>query len=150
EAQGKLYHFRYPFADGNGQIVIATTRPETMLGDTAVAVNPEDPRYKNLVGKMLKLPLTDREIPLIADEYAKMEFGTGAVKVTPAHDLDDFEAGLRNNLQQVVVIGPDGTMAEAAGKEYAGLDRFEARRRVIDDMQALGLVEKIEDYTIKL
>src|SRR5262249_45443061 len=150
EAQGKLYHFRYPFAklssnsevqktedehefeDENGYITIATTRPETMLGDTAVAVNPGDPRYKHLIGRMLKLPLTDREIPLIADDYAKMEFGTGAVKVTPARDLDDFEAGLRNNLAQIVVIGPDGTMTEAAGTAYSGLDRFEARRRVID------------------
>ncbi len=146
---GKLYHFRYPFADGSGYVTIATTRPETMLGDTAVAANPADPRYQPLFGRRIRLPLTDREIPLIADEYAKMEFGTGAVKVTPAHDLDDFEAGLRNHLPQVVVIGEDGRMTEAAGANYAGLDRFEARQRVLDDLQALGLIEKIEEYTVK-
>ncbi len=153
---GNLYHFRYPFPNPNPNlnlepdfIVIATTRPETLLGDTAVAVNPADERYKHLLGKMLNLPLTDRQIPLIADEYAKMEFGTGAVKVTPAHDLDDFEAGLRNNLPQVIVIGEDGTMTEAAGARYAGLDRFEARDLVVKDMEAKGLLEKIEDYVIK-
>lgn len=149
ERPGKLYHFRYPYADGSGYLTIATTRPETLLGDTAVAVNPADERYRAKVGQRLKLPLTDREIPLITDEYAKMEFGTGAVKVTPAHDLDDFEAGLRNNLPQIVVIGEDGTMTAAAGERYAGLDRFEARKRVLADLEALGLVDKIEDYTIK-
>jgi valyl-tRNA synthetase len=150
ERAGKLYHFRYPFADGSGLITIATTRPETLLGDTAVAVNPADTRYSDKIGKMLKLPLTDREIPLITDEYARMEFGTGAVKVTPAHDLNDFEAGLRNNLPQIVVIGEDGTMTEAAGPAYAGLDRFEARKRVVADMEALGFLDKIEDYTIQI
>ncbi len=146
---GKLYHFRYPFADDSGHITIATTRPETMLGDTAVAANPNDERYKPLFGKMLRLPLTERRIPLIADNYAKPEFGSGAVKVTPAHDLDDFECGLRHNLPQVVVIGKDGKMTEAAGPRYAGLDRFEARKRIIEDMEALGLLEKIEDYGIQ-
>jgi valyl-tRNA synthetase len=147
---GKLYHLRYPYADGSGYITIATTRPETMLGDTAVAANPADERYQALFGKLLKLPLTDREIPLIADEYAKPEFGSGAVKVTPAHDLNDFECGLRHNLAQIVVIGKDGLMTEAAGAKYAGLDRFVARKRVLEDMEALGLVEKIEEYTIQL
>jgi valyl-tRNA synthetase len=147
--QGKLYHFRYPFADGSGYVTIATTRPETMLGDTAVAANPEDERYKPLFGKRLKLPLTDREIPLIADDYARPEFGSGAVKVTPAHDLNDFEAGLRHNLPQIVVIGKDGTMTEAAGPDYAGLDRYEARKKVLADMEALGLLEKTEDYAIQ-
>ena len=146
---GKLYHFRYPFMDGSGFVTIATTRPETLLGDTAVAANPSDSRYQPLLGKILKLPLTDREIPLIADDYAKPEFGSGAVKVTPAHDLDDFEAGLRHNLPQIVVIGADGMMTEAAGPKYAGLERFEARRRVVADMQALGLLEKVEDYEIQ-
>jgi valyl-tRNA synthetase len=150
ERNGKLYHFNYPFADGSGHVTIATTRPETMLGDTAVAVNPEDERYKALVGKMIKLPLADREIPLIADDYAKMEFGTGAVKVTPAHDLDDFEAGLRNNLPQVVVIGEDGKMTDAAGLGYAGLDRFVARKKVLEDLDKIGLLDKIEDYTVKM
>jgi valyl-tRNA synthetase len=147
--QGKLYHFRYPFADGSGFITIATTRPETLLGDTAVAANPNDERYQPLFGKLLKLPLTDREIPLIADDYARPEFGSGAVKVTPAHDLNDFEAGLRNGLPQVVVIGKDGRMTEAAGPDYAGLDRFEARKKVLADMEALGLLEKVEEYVIQ-
>jgi valyl-tRNA synthetase len=173
---GKLYHFRYPFVDANesplpsgeranvnqeaplspnvgegpgvrAHIVIATTRPETLLGDSAVAANPEDPRYQTLFGRLLRLPLTDRQIPLIADEYAKIEFGSGAVKVTPAHDLDDFECGLRHHLPQHVIIAEDGTMSAEAG-DYAGMDRFEARKKIVEDMEALGLVEKIEDYTI--
>ncbi len=149
ERKGKLYHFRYPFVDGSGFITIATTRPETLLGDAAVAANPADPRYQPHFGKMLRLPLTDREIPLIADDYAKPEFGTGAVKVTPAHDLNDFECGLRHNLPQHIVIGKDGSMTPLAGSDYEGLDRFAARKRVVADMEALGLVEKIEDYTIQ-
>jgi len=149
ERQGRLYHLRYPFADGSGFITIATTRPETMLGDTAVAVNPADARYAGQVGRLIDLPLTGRQIPLIADEYAKMDFGTGAVKVTPAHDLNDFEAGLRNKLPQIVVIGEDGRMTEAAGPEFAGLDRFEARKRVLERMEELGLLVKVEDHTIQ-
>ncbi len=146
---GKLYHLRYPLADGSGSITIATTRPETLLGDTAVAANPEDERYRSLFGKRLKLPLTDREIPLIADDYAKPEFGSGAVKVTPAHDPNDWECGQRHNLAQIVVIGKDGKMTEAAGPEFAGLERFEARKRVLEKLTELGLVEKIEDYVIQ-
>jgi valyl-tRNA synthetase len=149
ERKGKLYHFRYPFADGSGHITIATTRPETLLGDTAVAANPADERYQPLFGKLLKLPLTDREIPLIADDYARPEFGSGAVKVTPAHDLNDYECGLRHNLPQIVVIGKDGTMTAAAGPDFVGLDRYEARKKVVASMEALGLLEKIEDYTIQ-
>ncbi|MCW3095297.1 MAG: valyl-tRNA synthetase [Chthonomonadaceae bacterium] len=149
ERKGKLYHFRYPFADGSGYITIATTRPETMLGDAAVAANPSDERYQPHFGKMLRLPLTDREIPLIADDYAKPEFGSGAVKVTPAHDLNDFECGQRHNLPQHIVIGKDGTMTPLAGPDYEGMDRFAARKKVVADMEALGLVEKIEDYTIQ-
>src|SRR5689334_14634795 len=145
---GKLYHLRYPFADGSGYVVVATTRPETMLGDTAVAVNPSDERYKGKVGKTLILPLVGREIPLIADYYAKAEFGSGAVKVTPAHDLNDYEAGQRNNLEMVVVIDEHGRMNETAGAAYAGLDRFEARERVMQDLEARELVEKVEDYTV--
>jgi valyl-tRNA synthetase len=147
--KGKLYHFRYPFADGSGYVTIATTRPETLLGDSAVAANPEDERYQPHFGKMLKLPLTSREIPLIADDYAKPEFGSGAVKVTPAHDFNDFECGRRHNLPQRVVIGKDGKMTPLAGEAYANLDRNEARKRVVADMEALGLLEKIEDYTIQ-
>jgi valyl-tRNA synthetase len=143
----KLYHLRYPFKDGSGYVVVATTRPETMLGDTAVAVNPSDERYKDKVGKTIVLPLVGREIPLIADYYAKAEFGSGAVKVTPAHDLNDYEAGLRNNLEMVVVIDEQGTMNETAGA-YAGLDRFAARDRIMQDLEAAGLIEKVEDYTV--
>jgi valyl-tRNA synthetase len=144
----KLYHLRYPFKDGSGFIVVATTRPETMLGDTAVAVNPTDERYTEMVGKTLVLPLVGREIPLIADEYAKPEFGSGAVKVTPAHDANDFEAGLRNNLPKIIVIDERGRMSAEAGEAYAGLDRYEARERVLQDLEAQGLVERIEDYTV--
>jgi valyl-tRNA synthetase len=150
ERQGHLYHFRYPYADNSGFITIATTRPETMLGDTAVAVNPKDPRYADKIGKMLKLPLTDRNIPLIADNYARIDFGTGAVKVTPAHDLDDFEAGQRHHLQQIVVIGEDGAMTEEAGVNYAGMDRFACREQILKDMESLGLLAGIEDYSIKI
>ena len=146
---GKLYHLRYPFVDGSGSITIATTRPETLLGDAAVAANPEDGRYMSLFGKLLKLPLTDREIPLIADDYAKPEFGSGAVKVTPAHDPNDWECGQRHNLLQLVVIGKDGKMTEAAGAEFAGLERYEARKLVLSKLEALGLLEKIEDYVVQ-
>ncbi|MBC8104305.1 MAG: valine--tRNA ligase [Cytophagales bacterium] len=146
EENGFLYHLRYPFADGSGFVTVATTRPETLFGDTAVAVNPADPRYEGLIGKRLKLPLTDREIPLIGDDYAQQEFGTGAVKVTPAHDANDFEAGRRNDLPQIVVIGPDGALNENAGPAYAGLDRFEARKRVTADLEAAGVLVKTEPY----
>ncbi|HKY06350.1 MAG TPA: valine--tRNA ligase, partial [Blastocatellia bacterium] len=148
DRQAKLYHLRYPLKDGTGHIVVATTRPETMLGDSGVAANPNDERYIGLFGKTLILPLVGREIPLVADDYAKPEFGTGAVKVTPAHDANDFEAGLRNSLEQIVVIDKDGRMTEQAGARYAGLDRFQARQVVLDDLQAQNLIEKIEDYTV--
>jgi valyl-tRNA synthetase len=144
----KLYHLRYPFKDGSGFVVVATTRPETMLGDAAVAVNPSDERYTSLVGRSIALPLAGREIPLIADDYARPEFGSGAVKVTPAHDANDFEAGLRNNLAKIVVIDEHGRMTAEAGAPYEGLDRYEARERVLRDLEALGLVEKAEDYTV--
>jgi len=145
---GKLYHIRYPFKDGSGHVVVATTRPETMLGDTAVAANPSDDRYAKLFGRILILPLVGREIPLIADDYARSEFGSGAVKVTPAHDLNDFEAGMRHNLAKIIVIDEQGRMTKEAGPKYAGLDRYEARERVLDDLAAQGLVEKIEDYVV--
>ncbi|HEY3413196.1 MAG TPA: valine--tRNA ligase [Armatimonadota bacterium] len=142
-----LWHLRYPLADGSGSVVVATTRPETMLGDTAVAVNSRDPRWNGLIGKTVRLPLMDRDIPVIADDIlVDLEFGTGVVKVTPAHDPNDYQAGLRNNLEQISVIGEDGKMTEAAGA-YAGLDRFACRERVVADLEALGLLEKIEDYT---
>jgi len=144
----QLYYIRYPFKDGSGHVVVATTRPETMLGDTAVAANPADERYQHLFGKTIILPLVGREIPFIADDYAKPEFGTGAVKVTPAHDANDFEAGLRHNLPQVVVIDEHGRMTDEAGERYAGLDRYEAREKVLQDLREQGLLEKVEDYVV--
>ena len=145
EQDSYLWHYRYPYSDGSGYVVIATTRPETMLGDTAVAVNPKDERYKGVIGKMLKLPLTDREIPIIADDYVELDFGTGAVKITPAHDPNDFEVGLRHNLDVIRVMDDAGVMNENAGK-FKGLDRFEAREKIVEELKQLGLVEKIEPY----
>ncbi|MGE5613829.1 MAG: valine--tRNA ligase [Bacillota bacterium] len=145
EYEGKFWHVKYPLKDGNGFITVATTRPETMLGDTAVAVNPDDERYAGLVGKTAVLPLVGREIPIIADSYVDMEFGTGAVKITPAHDPNDFEVGLRHNLEQVKVIDEDAKMTEAAGA-YAGMDRYEARKRIVEDLESLGLIAKVEDH----
>ncbi|MEN3331421.1 MAG: valyl-tRNA synthetase [Blastocatellia bacterium] len=145
---GKLYHLRYPFKDGSGYVVVATMRPETMLGDTAVAVNPSDERYKDKLGQTMILPLVGREIPLIADYHAKAEFGSGAVKITPAHDLNDYEVGLRHNLEMVVIIDEHGRMNETAGPAYAGLDRFAARERILEDLEAQGLVDRLEDYTV--
>lgn len=150
DKNGKLYYLQYPIKDSEERITVATTRPETMLGDTAVAVNPNDERYKHLIGKMIKLPLTDREIPIVGDEYVDPEFGTGAVKVTPAHDPHDYEIGQRHNLPQILVMNPDATMNENAGADFAGLDRFEARKRVIEKFEELGLLEKIEDHETPL
>lgn len=147
EQHSHLWYIRYPLEDGSGYVVVATTRPETMLGDTAVAVNPEDDRYLGVVGMNVRLPLVGRIIPIVADAYVDMEFGTGAVKVTPAHDPNDFEIGQRHNLPQVVVIGPDGLMTQEAGPDYEGLDRFKARQKVVEDLEAQGLLERVEDYT---
>src|SRR5579862_7477438 len=149
ETQGHLWHIRYPVMGSERFLTVATTRPETMLGDTAVAVNPRDKRYADLRGAQVMLPLMERPIPVIFDEVADPEFGTGVVKVTPAHDPNDFEAGKRNRLPQIKVIDEDGNMTEAAGK-YAGLDRFEARRRVVADLEQLGLIAKIEDYPLSI
>ncbi len=146
DTDGSLWHINYPFSDGSGFVTVATTRPETLLGDTAVAVNPTDPRYEGQIGKMLKLPLTNREIPLIADDYASQEFGTGAVKITPAHDPNDYEVGLRHNLPQITVIGFDGKMTADAGVRYAGIDRFEARDLIVGDLEDAGALDKIEPY----
>jgi len=149
-SQGWLWHIRYPINGlADGSVVVATTRPETMLGDTAVAVNPRDERYTGLHGRTAQLPLMDREIPVILDDLADPAFGTGVVKVTPAHDPNDFEAGRRHNLPKVKVIDEEGKMTAAAGA-YAGLDRFEARRRVVADLEALGLLVKKEDYALSL
>jgi valyl-tRNA synthetase len=150
ERPGKLWHIRYPIvgapAGGVRYLVVATTRPETLLGDTAVAVHPDDERYQSLVGKSVLLPLMNREIPVIADTYVDRDFGTGVVKITPAHDPNDFEVGKRHNLPEIDVMTGDAHMSEAAGK-YAGLDRFVARARIVEDLQELGLLEKIEDIT---
>ena len=146
EETGSLWHFRYPLTDGSGEIVVATTRPETLLGDTAVAVAPDDERYAGVVGKTVTLPLVGRLIPVIADGFVAKEFGTGAVKVTPAHDPNDYEAGLRHNLPRIEVIGADARMTAAAGAEYEGLDRFEARAKVVRAMEDAGFLVKIEPY----
>ena len=145
EENGHFWYFNYPVEEG-GAITIATTRPETLLGDTAVAVNPKDERYAAFVGKTLLLPLTDRKIPVVADEYVDPEFGTGAVKITPAHDPNDFEVGLRHNLPVIRVMNDDGTMNELAGPSFAGLDRYEARKRVVAEMEKLGLLVRIEPH----
>jgi valyl-tRNA synthetase len=144
-AEGKLWYIRYPIEDSSEFVVVATTRPETMLGDTAVAVHPDDERYRGLRGKRIVLPLMNREIPVIFDSFVEREFGTGVVKVTPGHDPADFEAGRRHDLPIIRVIGDDGTMTAAAGP-YRGLDRYEARRRVVADLEALGLLEKVERH----
>ena len=143
---GSFWHLRYPYADGTGYLVVATTRPETCLGDTAVAVNPNDERYQHLIGKMLRLPLTDRLIPVIADEYVEQDFGTGCVKITPAHDPNDFEIGKRHNLDIITVIDKQGKMTPDTGK-YAGMDRYEARKAIVADFEAQGNLEKVQPYT---
>ncbi|MCJ7499872.1 valine--tRNA ligase [bacterium] len=146
DRKGHLYHIRYPAVDGSGEVVVATTRPETMLGDTAVAVNPADERYRSFIGKSFHLPMTRRDIPLIADDYSDMEFGTGAVKVTPAHDPNDFEIGERHDLPKMVVISMDGTMTHEAGERYEGMDRYECRQKLIEDLREGGYLVKVEDY----
>jgi len=150
EEQGHLWHFRYPLSDGSGHLVVATTRPETMLGDTAVAVHPEDERYKHLIGKTIKLPLADREIPIISDDYVDREFGTGCVKITPAHDFNDYEMGLRHNLEIINILDADANLNDAVPAKYRGMERFAARSQVVDDLDALGLLDKVEPHTLKV
>ncbi|WP_022949187.1 valine--tRNA ligase [Methylohalobius crimeensis] len=180
EEKGHLWHMRYPLADGSGHLVVATTRPETMLGDVAVAVHPDDERYRDLIGKTVRLPLADREIPIITDEYVDPEFGTGCVKITPAHDFNDYDVGKRHQLIQVNIMTPDGKISEKADifvtsplgpegeyiqgkkipspqvssdcipKAYRGLNRFEARQRIVEDLKQQGLLEKIEDHVLKV
>ncbi len=147
---GKLYYLQYPIKNSDARVTVATTRPETMLGDTAVAVNPNDERYRTLVGQTVLLPLTDREIPIVADEYVDPEFGTGAVKITPAHDPNDYEMGLRHNLPQVVVIDAHAKMTADAGARFAGLDRYKAREKVVEEFESLGLLEKVVDYEFSI
>ena len=146
EQAGHFWHLRYPIKDGSGYLELATTRPETLLGDTAVAVNPNDERYKDVVGKTLILPLVHREIPVVADDYVEMDFGTGVVKITPAHDPNDFEVGLRHNLEVINVLTPDAKITDDYPK-YAGMDRYEARKAIVEDLKAEGALVEIEDYS---
>ncbi|AOV16708.1 valine--tRNA ligase [Acidihalobacter aeolianus] len=148
ERQGQIWHFRYPLAEGDGYLVVATTRPETMLGDTAVAVHPADARYHDMVGRSIRLPLTDRLIPIIADEYVDPEFGTGCVKITPAHDFNDYAVGQRHNLPLINIFTPDARINNEAPDAFQGLDRFDARKRVVAAMKALGLLEQVDDHKL--
>jgi valyl-tRNA synthetase len=150
DKKGSLWHFVYPVADSDEKIIIATTRPETMLGDMAVAVHPEDERYTHLVGKMINLPLTDRQIPIIADDYVEKDFGTGCVKITPAHDFNDYEMGKRHNLEIMNILTDDATLNDKVPAKYIGLDRFVARKKIVADIDSLGLLDKVEPHDLKV
>ena len=150
EEQGHLWHFRYPLTDGSGHLTVATTRPETMLGDTAVAVNPDDERYRHLVGQTVTLPLVNRAIPIIADDYVDQAFGTGCVKITPAHDFNDYAMGQRHDLPMINILDRDACLNDEVPQRYRGKDRFEARRLVVEDLEAQGLLEKIDAHTLKV
>lgn len=150
QEKGSLWHFRYPLLDRSGHLVVATTRPETMLGDTAVAVHPQDKRYKGLIGKYIALPLTDREIPIIADDYVDPEFGTGCVKITPAHDFNDYAMGQRHSLPMINILTEDAKLNDAVPEAYQGMDRFDARAQIVEDLKTLGLLEKIDPHTLKV
>ncbi|MFZ2663055.1 MAG: class I tRNA ligase family protein, partial [Rhodoferax sp.] len=148
EEQGHLWHIRYPLADGGGHLTVATTRPETLLGDTAVAVHPDDERYRHLIGRMVKLPLCDRQIPVIADDYVDPAFGTGCLKITPAHDFNDYAVGERHGLPKINVFTPDARINDAAPAAYQGLDRYQARKRIVADLEAAGLLDSVKDHTL--
>ncbi len=150
EENGNLWHFKYPLTDGSGHLIVATTRPETMLGDTAVAVHPDDERYQHLIGKTITLPLANREIPIIADDYVDREFGTGCVKITPAHDFNDYEMGQRHDLPLINLFNDDAQMNTQAPERYQGMDRFEARKLIVADLDELGLLDKIDDHKLKV
>ncbi|MDH3304608.1 MAG: valine--tRNA ligase [Gammaproteobacteria bacterium] len=150
DEEGHLWHFRYPLASGDGYLVVATTRPETMLGDSAVAVHPDDERYKTLIGQQVVLPIVGRHIPIIADDYVDPEFGTGCVKITPAHDFNDYEIGKRHELSLYNILTDDAALNDSVPDAYQGMDRFEARKQVVAEFQQLGLLEKIEDYVVKI
>jgi valyl-tRNA synthetase len=145
EVNGHLWHFRYSLSDGTGYLVVATTRPETMLGDTAIAVHPNDSRYQQWIGKMVTLPIMGRQIPIIADELVDPEFGTGCVKITPAHDPNDFEMGQRHNLPLINIMHPDGSLNDNAGP-FAGQDRFIARKNLLSQLESEGILVKTEEY----
>ncbi len=148
EENGYMWSIRYPYADGSGHLAVETTRPETMLGDTAVAVNPEDERYQDIIGKTVKLPLSEREIPVIADDYVDPEFGSGCVKITPAHDFNDYEVGQRHGLEKINIFTIDAKINENAPKQYQGLDRFEARKKIVADLETQGLLAEIKDHKL--
>jgi valyl-tRNA synthetase len=150
EEAGFMWHMRYPLADGSGSLVVATTRPETMLGDTAVAVHPEDPRYHGYIGKQIKLPITGRLIPIIADDYVEQDFGTGCVKITPAHDFNDYEMGKRHQLEMINILTDDARLNDVAPERYQGLDRFEARQQIIAELKASDVLVKVEDHKLKV
>lgn len=150
EEAGHMWHMRYPLADGSGELVVATTRPETMLGDTAVAVHPEDERYAHLIGQQIRLPITERLIPIIADDYVDPEFGTGCVKITPAHDFNDYDMGKRHDLPMINVLTADAKINDEAPQAYRGLDRFDARKQIVADLDAAGLLVKIDDHKLKV
>ncbi len=150
EEQGHLWHFRYPLSDGSGHLTVATTRPETMLGDTAVAVNPNDERYQQLIGKTVRLPLVNREIPIIADDYVDMAFGTGCVKITPAHDFNDYEIGQRHHLEVINILDRDARLNNDVPEQYRGMDRFAARKLVVAELDSLGLVDRVDKHTLKV
>ncbi len=150
EEDGHMWHFRYPLTDGSGQLVVATTRPETMLGDTAVAVHPEDDRYKHLIGKTITLPIANREIPIIADDYVDKDFGTGCVKITPGHDFNDYEMGLRHDLPIINIFNDDAQLNDKVPEKYKGVDRFDARKQIVEELDSLGLLEKIEPHKLKI
>ncbi|MFZ2336460.1 MAG: valine--tRNA ligase, partial [Sideroxyarcus sp.] len=150
EEDGFMYHIQYPLADGSGHLVVATTRPETMLGDVAVMVHPEDERYKHLIGKQVTLPLCDRTIPVIADDYVDKEFGTGVVKVTPAHDFNDYAVGQRHKLEMISILTLDAKINEHAPKQYQGMDRFVARKQICADLEAAGLFIKADKHKLKV
>ncbi|ABG42066.1 valyl-tRNA synthetase [Paraglaciecola sp. T6c] len=150
EENGFMWHMRYPLADGTGELIVATTRPETMLGDTAVAVHPDDERYQGFIGKQIKLPITGRLIPIIADDYVEQDFGTGCVKITPAHDFNDYDMGKRHNLEMINILTDDAKINDVAPEQYRGLDRFDARKQIVADLDAAGVLVKIEDHKLKV
>ncbi|MBT8101015.1 MAG: class I tRNA ligase family protein, partial [Gammaproteobacteria bacterium] len=147
---GHLWHFRYPLASGDGHLVVATTRPETMLGDSAVAVHPDDERYSALVGQDIQLPIVGRKIPIIADDYVDPEFGTGCVKITPAHDFNDYEIGQRHDLPMHNILTDDAALNDSVPETYRGMDRFVARKAIVAEFEKLGLLDRVEDYTVKI
>ena len=150
EEQGSLWHLRYPLSNGEGHLVVATTRPETMLGDAAVAVHPSDERYQHLVGKTIELPLTNRSIPIIADDYVDPAFGSGCVKITPAHDFNDYAMGERHQLPKINILTASAALNDAVPDRFRGLDRFVAREAIITELEALGLLDKVEPHVLKV